>query len=66
MSYQTIKQALGETSLERKCRFLFGICLLALITASFSWYGAVTDRLVRKQTRTTGRFLVDQVLLQEH
>jgi signal transduction histidine kinase len=66
MSYQTIKRALGETSLERKCRFLFGVCLLVLITASFSWYGAVTERLVREQNRTTGRFLVDQVLNEEH
>ena len=24
MSYQSIKRVLGETSLERKCRFLFG------------------------------------------
>ncbi|OYW19839.1 MAG: hypothetical protein B7Z55_08180, partial [Planctomycetales bacterium 12-60-4] len=24
MSYRTIKKLLGETSLERKCRFLFG------------------------------------------
>ena len=31
MSYRTFKRALGETNLERKCRWLFGACLLPLI-----------------------------------
>lgn len=35
MSYRSFKRVLGETSLERKCRFLFGACLLLLITSSF-------------------------------
>ncbi len=37
MSYRSLKRVLGETSLERKCRFLFGACLLMLITGSFWW-----------------------------
>ena len=44
MSYRSIKRVLGETSLERKCRFLFGACLLLLITASFWFYGDQTEQ----------------------
>ena len=59
MSYRSIKRVLGETSLERKCRFLFGACLLVLITASFWLYSFQTQRIVNDQNRTTGRLLVD-------
>ena len=44
MSYRSFKRALGETNLERKCRFLFGTCLLVLISGSFWWYSTATDR----------------------
>ena len=66
MSYRSIKRVLGETSLERKCRFLFGACLLLLITASFWWYGSQTEKMVYQQNRNTGRLLVDQVMLIKH
>ena len=66
MSYKSLKRVLGETSLERKCRFLFGGCLLLLITASFWWHNSQTEELVRKQSRNTGRLLVDQVMCIEH
>lgn len=66
MSYRSIKRVLGETSLERKCRFLFGGCLLVLITASFWWYGSQTENMVYRQNRKTGRLLVDQVLNYTH
>jgi signal transduction histidine kinase len=46
MSYRTFKRVLGETSLERKCRWWFGISLVVLLTLSFSWYGQRTDRIV--------------------
>ena len=49
MSYRSFKRVLGETSLERKCRFLFGACLLLLITASFWWYGKRTEQLVYRR-----------------
>ena len=57
---------LGETSLERKCRFLFGLCLFVLIAGSFWWYGSRTERLVYATTRATGRHLVDAIMLQYH
>jgi two-component system sensor histidine kinase BarA len=66
MSYRSFKRVLGETSLERKCRFLFGACLLLLITASFWWYGTQTDELVNKQNPFKGRLLVDNMLTVVH
>jgi hypothetical protein len=52
MSYRSITDILGETSLERKCRFLFGLCLLVLISGSFWWYGSRTEELVYTTTRS--------------
>jgi signal transduction histidine kinase len=46
MSYRTFKRVLGETSLERKCRWWFGTSLVVLLTLSFTWYGQRTDRIV--------------------
>jgi len=66
MSYRSIKRVLGETSLERKCRFLFGASLLLLITASFWWYGSQTEQLVYQQNRWTAQRLVDHVMLLKH
>jgi signal transduction histidine kinase len=66
MSYRSIKRALGETSLERKCRFLFGACLLLLITASFWSYGILTERVVYEQNQIRGQLLVDRVMLIRH
>lgn len=66
MSYRSLKRVLGETSLERKCRFLFGGYLLLLITASFWWYGSQTEKLVHAQNRATGRALVDVEMYRRH
>jgi two-component system, NarL family, sensor histidine kinase BarA len=66
MSYRSFKHVLGETSLERKCRFLFGACLLLLITGSFWWYGRQTEALVYKQNPDRGRLLVDTALTRTH
>ncbi|MBX7071703.1 MAG: HAMP domain-containing histidine kinase [Pirellulales bacterium] len=66
MSYRSFKRVLGETSLERKCRFLFGACLLLLITASFWWYGEQTEKLIYKRNRTTGRVLVEAIMGLRH
>jgi signal transduction histidine kinase len=66
MSYRSFKRVLGETSLERKCRFLFGACLLVLITGSFWWYGNRTEQLVYDQSRETGKNLVELTLNNKH
>ena len=66
MSYRSLKRALGETSLERKCRFLFGACLLLLITASFWAYGILTERVVYEQNQIRGQLLVDRAFEERH
>ncbi|MCC7422258.1 MAG: HAMP domain-containing protein [Planctomycetaceae bacterium] len=66
MSYRTIKKLLGETSLERKCRFLFGGGLMLLITGSFWFYGRLTSRLVYDQNEVTARSQVSSSLVKVH
>jgi two-component system sensor histidine kinase BarA len=62
MSYRAFKRLLGETSLERKCRFLFGAFILVLITCSFFLYEHQTANLAYDQLQTTSRLLVNQIV----
>lgn len=64
MSYRAFKRLLGETSLERKCRFLFGAGVLLLITLSFWLYAWQTEDLAYEQLAMTCRVLVDPILKQ--
>jgi signal transduction histidine kinase len=66
MSYRAFKRLLGETSLERKCRFLFGAGILVLITASFWFYASQTEHLAKNQTTTTCRLLIYPCIAKEH
>ena len=66
MSYRTFKHLLGETSLERKCRFIFGGGILVLVTTSFYWYGQKTEKLVIGQTTQTARRLVNPTVVEKH
>ncbi len=66
MSYRSLKRVLGETSLERKCRYLFGGCLLVLITGSFWWYGGSTEKLVYEASRESARGLVESIIVMQH
>src|SRR5271163_2468245 len=66
MSYRTFKHLLGETSLERKCRFIFGGGILVLVTTSFYWYGQKTEKLVMGQTTQTARRLVNPTVVEKH
>jgi signal transduction histidine kinase len=66
VSYRSIRDILGETSLERKIRFLFGLCMFALIAGSFWWYGSRTEQLVFSSSRATARHVVDAIMLQHH
>ena len=66
MSYRAFKRLLGETSLERKCRFLFGAGILLLITASFWLYAYKTERLAYNQATPMGRMLVNWVVTRSH
>jgi signal transduction histidine kinase len=62
MSYRAFKRLLGETSLERKCRFLFGGFSLLLIIGSFWLYARLTEHLAYDQIITTCRLLVIQII----
>src|SRR5258708_5340539 len=62
MSYRAFKRLLGETSLERKCRFLFGGFILLLISGSFWLYARQTEHLAYDQLKTTCRLLVVQTV----
>ncbi len=66
MSYRAFKRLLGETSLERKCRFLFGSGVVLLIFLSFSLYAYQTEHLAYDQTVTTCRLLVAPILAEQH
>lgn len=66
MSYRTIKRLLGETSLERKCRFLFGGGLMILITGSFYIYAQVNSGLVKDENELLARSQIEPALLMKH
>lgn len=66
MSYRAFKRLLGETSLERKCRFLFGAGTLLLLAGSFWWYLQQTEYLAYEQIKTTGRLLVNPIVARQH
>src|SRR4051794_10897324 len=66
MSYRAFKRLLGETSLERKCRFLLGGGILLLITLSFWVYARQTEGLAYEQTANTGRLLISPIVARLH
>nr|WP_303652705.1 ATP-binding protein [Paludisphaera mucosa] len=57
---------LGETSLERKCRFIFGLGIFLLVVVSFLLYGLKTESLVKSQTTQQARMLVNPTLKDIH
>lgn len=66
MSFRAFKKLLGESSLERKCRFFLGAGILLLIVLSFWLYAWQTEKLAFEQTVMTGRLLVDPVIARAH
>src|SRR5262245_15786175 len=66
MSYRAFKRLLGETDLERKCRFLLGAGILLLMTLSFWGYARQTEGLAYDQMVTSGRLLVPPILSNAH
>ena len=66
MAYRSLRRVLGETSLERKCRLLFGCCLMLLIAGAFWWVDRVAEKLVIDTIRSKGRDLVDMAQLKRH
>ena len=66
MSYRSIKRVLGESSLERKIRILFGVCLLILIGAAFFWVSRITEDQILNSLVDKSRSLTTVYLLEEH
>jgi two-component system, NarL family, sensor histidine kinase BarA len=66
MSYRTVKRLLGETSLERKCRYLFGGGLLLLIVGSFYVYAQLTSDLVYEAVHKQAQKLASSIILEKH
>lgn len=66
MGYRSIKQTLGETNLERKCRVLFGFWLALLITAAFFWVEYNAEKVVMEATKTEGRNAIANQFLSTH
>ena len=66
MSYRSIKRVLGESSLERKIRILFGVCLLILIGAAFFWVSRITEKQILSSLVDKSRSLTTVYLLEEH
>ena len=66
MSYRGIKRVLGESSLERKIRVMFGICLLALIAGSFLWVNRITEDLIHQNIRRQADGFKSDFILRTH
>ena len=66
MSYRAFKRLFGETSLERKCRWLIGSGVLVLMAASFFFYARQTEGLAYDQLAHTGRTLVPSIVARLH
>jgi signal transduction histidine kinase len=66
MSYRAFKRLLGETSLERKCRFLFGAAVLVLLTLSLWIYAYRAEYIARHQIAANAKLLVKPALADRH
>jgi two-component system sensor histidine kinase BarA len=66
MSYRAFKRLLGETSLERKCRYLLGTVSLVLIFCSFWFYARQTEEIAYQQTAKSGQILVPLIVRIQH
>lgn len=67
MSYRGVKRVLvGESSLERKCRWWFGIALGVLLVLTFLWSGQRLRDIVRSNDRKLGPRLVAAAYMERH
>jgi signal transduction histidine kinase len=66
MSYRAFKHLIGENSLERKCRYLFGGFIVVLISFSFWFYSRQTERLAYGELVTSSRLLVPELVAEQH
>lgn len=66
MSYRSLKRVLGESNLERKCRWLFGICLTLLILIAFWGVDRIGEDLVMSNAHRSGAEGVRHFLINKH
>jgi signal transduction histidine kinase len=66
MGYRGLKRVLGESNLERKCRWLFGICLLGLVVLAFWGVSRIAENLAQRIMLSKGRERVRVVLFDLH
>ena len=66
MGYRSLKRVLGETNLERKCRRLFGVCMLVLIFVAFFGVDRIGEDLAQRITLSKGSERVKVVLFDLH
>jgi signal transduction histidine kinase len=66
MSVRVFKRLFGETSLERKCRFMLGGGILLLTSLSFWLYAWQTEQIAVNQIIASGRLLVSPFLAELH
>ncbi|MGL4422084.1 MAG: ATP-binding protein [Gemmataceae bacterium] len=66
MSYRALKKLIGETGLERKCRYLLGAGVIVLMSISFYVYAWQTKELAYDQLQNTGQALVPSVIARVH
>lgn len=64
--YRSLKRVLGESNLERKCRWLFGICVGGLILIAFWWVDRISEGLIEQTANSKGHDLVRYVLVDLH
>jgi signal transduction histidine kinase len=66
MGYRGLKRVLGESNLERKCRWLFGICLLAWVALAFWGVFRIAENLAQRIMLSKGRERVRVALFDIH
>ena len=66
MSYRGFKRVLGETNLERKCRWWFGVTLGVLLFLSFYFSGQRLRGIVYESNQKLGPELVRAAWLEQH
>src|SRR5688572_27034511 len=64
--YRSLKRVLGETNLERKCRWLFGLCVGGLILLAFWWVDWIAEDLIEGAAQFRGRAAVSETLIDIH
>lgn len=64
--YRNLKRVLGESNLERKCRWLFAIFIGGLILIAFWWVDRISEGLIEETAQSKGRDLVRYVLFDLH